>query len=200
MTAENKSDRREQKKLQTRRAILSAAAEKFSQKGVKDTSIAEIMAAAGLGLGTFYNYFNSKEQVLAELINPLVKSVETEIDKMKAAGATSAEILRAAGQKTAVFIDKNRFVLQLLGAAAEHSAVPEGKTAHVKPPGFKPIFETIIKEGQKAAEIRDDISAEAITEMFHVIYQAAAISRMKMTFAENVAIKLTILLDGIKKQ
>ena len=53
--------RRERKKLQSRKMILEAAISEFSKKGYKETSVADIMAAADLGIGTFYNYFASKE-------------------------------------------------------------------------------------------------------------------------------------------
>ena len=56
--------RRERKKLQSRKMILEAAISEFSKKGYKETSVADIMAAADLGIGTFYNYFASKEELL----------------------------------------------------------------------------------------------------------------------------------------
>ncbi len=65
-------------------------------------------------------------------------------------------------------------------------------------PGFKTIFEDIIRQGQLAGEIRDDVPAELIAEMLHSIYQAAAFSRLEIPFRENVAMKTRLLLDGIK--
>ena len=67
-------------------------------------------------------------------------------------------------------------------------------------PRFKPIFEDILREGQLAGEIRDDVSAELIAEMFHSIYQAAAFSKLSIGFQENVALKTRLLLAGIRKQ
>lgn len=40
--------------------------------------------------------------------------------------------------------------------------------------------------------------AELIAEMFHSIYQAAAFSKLNVSFQENVAMKTNILLDGIQ--
>ena len=51
--------RRERKKLQSKQTILAAAVKQFMAKGVKETSIADIMGEAELGVGTFYNYFES---------------------------------------------------------------------------------------------------------------------------------------------
>ena len=52
--------RRERKKLQSKQTIMAAAVKKFMLKGVRETSIADIMSEAELGIGTFYNYFESK--------------------------------------------------------------------------------------------------------------------------------------------
>ena len=66
-------------------------------------------------------------------------------------------------------------------------------------PGFKPIFEDILREGQLAGEIRDDVPADLIAEMFHSVYQAAAFSKLPVGFQENVALKTRLLLAGIRK-
>ena len=70
----------------------------------------------------------------------------------------------------------------------------------ISTPGFKPLYERILREGQEAGEVRDDVPAELITEMFHSIYQATAFSKLSISFQENVAMKMRLLLDGIKKQ
>ena len=58
---------RKQKKVQARQKILLAAAQQFESQGFANTSIAGIMQEARLGVGTFYNYFRSKEEVLLTL-------------------------------------------------------------------------------------------------------------------------------------
>ena len=45
--------------------ILNAALSAFAQNGVKNTKMADIAACAGIGKGTIYEYFRSKDAVLA---------------------------------------------------------------------------------------------------------------------------------------
>ena len=45
---------------------LQSASRLFRQRGFSGASISEIMAATGLTHGSFYNHFNSKEDLLAE--------------------------------------------------------------------------------------------------------------------------------------
>ncbi|MCA9837615.1 MAG: TetR/AcrR family transcriptional regulator [Trueperaceae bacterium] len=52
----------------TRRKILDAAELEFGEKGFMAASVSSITARAGVGQGTFYLYFPSKETVLSELV------------------------------------------------------------------------------------------------------------------------------------
>lgn len=192
--------RRERKKLLSRKAILDAAASAFSEKGFRETSVADIMNAADLGIGTFYNYFQSKEEILMCLLGQLVCEVRSELDALRAKDCTAAELLTAACRMTAAFLDKNRFVLPLFLSASDYSAMPEGaEQAHrIGTPGFKPVFGAILRQGQETGEFRQDVPVDLIAEMFHSIYQAAAFSKLGISFQENVAMKAQILLDGIR--
>lgn len=50
-----------------RKSILEAAAKVFSQKGYIDSSIKDITNEASVSVGSFYSYFNNKEEVLAQI-------------------------------------------------------------------------------------------------------------------------------------
>ena len=75
---EKKLGRRERKKIASRQAILTAAKQEFVRQGYKDASIADIMERADLGVGTFYNYFSSKEEILMSLLVGLMGEVTEE--------------------------------------------------------------------------------------------------------------------------
>ncbi|MFS0738045.1 TetR/AcrR family transcriptional regulator [Sphingomonas sp. 1P06PA] len=55
----------------TLRAILDAAAAEFGEKGFHDASISAITARAGVAIGSFYTYFDSKEAVFTALVRDL---------------------------------------------------------------------------------------------------------------------------------
>lgn len=190
---------REKKKLQSRKKILSAAANEFKKRGFLQTSVANIMHGANLGVGTFYNYFDSKEEVLMNLVKNLFTEVEEKIQSEEKLNPSSLELLEICCMNTAELIDENKFVLPLLSSALEHSDKPEQTPKNLSP-GFKKIFGKIIERGQERGEIRRDIPTDLISEMFHSIYQAAAFSKLKIPFKENVRLKIKILLDGIRKK
>ena len=47
--------------------IYNCAKELFSKKGFKDTNISEITQKAGIAVGTFYNYYPSKEKLFMDI-------------------------------------------------------------------------------------------------------------------------------------
>lgn len=50
-----------------RKNILEAAAKVFSEKGYTEASIKNITDEANVAVGTFYNYFNDKEEILEQI-------------------------------------------------------------------------------------------------------------------------------------
>ena len=120
-----KISRRERKKIESRQAILKAAVQEFSKKGFQGTSVADIMNVAELGTGTFYNYFDSKEDVLISLLTAFVNRVEARVEKLKREQQRASDMLSAICLHTAGFLSQNRFVLPLFMSAAAHSGLPE---------------------------------------------------------------------------
>ncbi|ALA60265.1 TetR/AcrR family transcriptional regulator [Nitrospira moscoviensis] len=66
----------------TRRALLDVALGLFYEKGIYWTKIEDITERADIGKGTFYQYFDTKEQLLAELLR---EGLELLLARMKAA-------------------------------------------------------------------------------------------------------------------
>jgi AcrR family transcriptional regulator len=59
--------KREQTKLANRQAILDAARGVFREMGFEAATVRDIIRRTGLSVGAFYNYYRSKEEVVAAL-------------------------------------------------------------------------------------------------------------------------------------
>ena len=188
---------RKQKKFRARQQILSAAARQFELHGFANTSIAGIMQEAQLGVGTFYNYFNSKEEVLLTLAKNLREEVAENISAAVQGNQSSAQLLESCCVCVAKIIDENRFMLPLFTSAGEFSDKPEQIPQSLSP-GFGELFEEIILRGQQRREFRADVPTNIIAEIIHSIYQTTAFSKLDISFRENIGLKVKILLDGIK--
>lgn len=54
--------------MEDKKALIHACAkELFSAKGFKETNISEITKKAGMAVGTFYNYYSSKEKLFMDI-------------------------------------------------------------------------------------------------------------------------------------
>lgn len=63
----------------TRLKLLAAAEKLFSTPGYHRVQVADITAAAGTGVGTFYRYFGEKEQILQELLQGFLADIRTRV-------------------------------------------------------------------------------------------------------------------------
>lgn len=104
----------------TLRAILDAAAAEFGEKGFHDASISAITSRAGVAIGSFYTYFDSKEAVFTALVRdlsgqvrdyvaPRLASVTDGLAREETALATFIEFARAHKEIYRI-IDESEFV------------------------------------------------------------------------------------------
>lgn len=77
-TSEAKAPRTERGR-KTLRAILDAAAAEFGEKGFHDASISHITQRARVALGSFYTYFDSKEEVFRALVRDMSAQVRDHV-------------------------------------------------------------------------------------------------------------------------
>ena len=57
-----------------RKQILTAALSVFSTKGYGESTMADVATAAGVGVGTLYNYYKNKRELLISLVQKLMIS------------------------------------------------------------------------------------------------------------------------------
>jgi len=74
VASEGKAPRTERGR-KTLRAILDAAAIEFGEKGFHEASISGITRRAGVALGSFYTYFDSKDAVFRALVRDMSDQV-----------------------------------------------------------------------------------------------------------------------------
>ena len=62
-----------------RQRILATAREEFIAHGVRSTSIRTVARKAGIAAGNVYNYFSSKDDLLREVLRPLIAALHRHI-------------------------------------------------------------------------------------------------------------------------
>lgn len=64
----NTPSRRERKKDKTRQLLVDAAIRLIGERGIYGTRVEDITERCDLGKGAFYNYFESKDRLIADLV------------------------------------------------------------------------------------------------------------------------------------
>src|SRR4051794_6936402 len=88
---------RSEHKQQTRRLIVDEASRSFRADGTAGTSIADVMARAGLTHGGFYAHFANKEALLADACSDALDAAAESLFGETAGGSPEERLRRAIG-------------------------------------------------------------------------------------------------------
>jgi AcrR family transcriptional regulator len=148
--------------------ILRCAKELFSARGFKDTNVAEIMKTAGMAVGTFYNYFKSKDQLFMELYNAenvslkksILATIDLDADPMTVMKEMTGRNLRGMMENPILREWYNRDVFSKI----ERNFTEENGLEHVD--FLLDCFIDVVRKWQADGKMRSDISAEMIMAIF----------------------------------
>ena len=84
------------RRARTRKALIDATRVLVARKGVEGTTVAAITEEADVGVGTFYNHFESKEAVIAALVAETAHSVSQRLENLGRDAGDPADALAVA--------------------------------------------------------------------------------------------------------
>jgi AcrR family transcriptional regulator len=121
------TSRLDRRKARTRQALIDAAVRLIAEGRGDRASIQEITEAADIGFGSFYNHFDSKEQLFRTASEEVLERWGQMIDRACAGIADPAELfavsLRISGRLGWTHPDLARF---LIGAGLDVLDIPRG--------------------------------------------------------------------------
>lgn len=142
--------------IKTRDAVLAAAKHLFLRQGYHATGMREVAQEAGISLGTVYNHFTSKEEILQELLaqNNLWGTIVEALSR--AQGETAAEFLRNGFAEITLAlegkVDFPRFLfIDMLEFQGKHVGVLVAEAF----PSLLGFFQRAYSLGQQTGEMRD---------------------------------------------
>ncbi|MEC1287550.1 TetR/AcrR family transcriptional regulator, partial [Bacillus paralicheniformis] len=72
----------EKEKEAIRSALVQSGRELFAQLGLKKTSVGELTASAGIAQGSFYTFFDSKEELYFEILQQEEKKIRAQLEAL----------------------------------------------------------------------------------------------------------------------
>ena len=183
------ASRTDRRRVRNRAALLGAAETLFAARGVDGVSVDEIVGAADLAKGTFYNHFTDKDALAREIQRAVRAEVETRVEAANAGVADPAERVARALAVFARFAlaspDRAR-VMTRLGPHATDVDAPLNR-------GLRADVAAGMRDGRFTAANRD---AAALFVMGTV--QIAIARAIDGTTVEKLAGELaTLLLRGL---
>jgi AcrR family transcriptional regulator len=135
----------------TLRKILDAARDEFGERGFSDSSIVGITQRAGVALGTFYTYFDSKEAVFQALVGDMSAQVRDRVAPAFKEAADAIDGERRALESFLEFARSHRDVYRIIDEAE-----------FVQPSAYREHYETTAKRiAARLAGARDKKEIDA---------------------------------------
>lgn len=101
-----------------RKKIFDAALRVFAQKGYHNATIDEIAALSGVGKGSVYRYFKSKEDLLTQLLNEHYENIVGRISRIFSREHDLLKQIREMIEVWVRFIEEHYIVYQLIQSEA----------------------------------------------------------------------------------
>lgn len=158
-------------KSNNRQKIIAASWELFDEKGYEETTVDDIIEKTGTSKGTFYHYFNSKEDLLSlfsgmfdERYDEFAKSLDTSLNSFDKLIMLSKECF---------FTIENDYSLDLVARMySSHLFAKNQKYLLDKNRTYYKMLKNIITEGQQRGQIREDMSPAEIIKMYTIADRA----------------------------
>ena len=138
---------------QTLRKLLDAAAIEFGEKGFHEASISGITRRAGTALGSFYTYFESKDEIFLALVKDMSDQVALHARKGSEGKTGAFDVERGALKGFLDFTQEKKELYRIIDEAE-----------FVDPASFRRHYETTaarildrLKRGEEGGEFREGL-------------------------------------------
>ena len=154
----------------TRQRLLAAAEDLFTRRGYAGTTMADVAARAGVGVGTVYHHFPEKRALLLELIDAWGERVSargrSDPDRERFLGddprAAMSAWLRGAYER----LRKRPSIYLVVLALADRDPEVRARWERIQALGIERLRDLLVF-GQRRSLMRADLDAEAAAFLIH---------------------------------
>lgn len=109
-----KEERKKTTSDEMKKRIFDAAVNLFGTKGYHRTTIDEIVILSGVGKGSFYRYFKSKDELLAKLIKGSFKRISFDVNRILSDNTGILQQIETIIKTWLEFIEANHVVYRII--------------------------------------------------------------------------------------
>jgi len=135
----------------TREKLLQASEIEFGERGFHEAAISGITHRAGVALGTFYTYFESKEELFQALVSHMSKRVRSWVSE-RVAGAPDRMAAERLGMEAYIeFARQHKGIYRIISEA--EFVANEAYREHYR--GFADAYQDNLKRAAENGDIRE---------------------------------------------
>lgn len=161
MKNQTNTSRKEQAE-ETRSRIYASAIELMEQKGFGNFTVADISKKAGVSVGAFYHYFNSKNDILAAIFYRADDYFSTQVVNSLSKSSVPEQIVEYFDHYAKFNVASGVETTQQLFNPKIKFFIEEGRP-------MLEILEDLIRKGQEKNEIRGDMDAKELVSYLFVM-------------------------------
>jgi AcrR family transcriptional regulator len=197
MTPAAKTPRTERGR-KTLRLLLDAAAAEFGEKGFHESSVVSITQRAGVALGSFYTYFDSKDSLFRALVQDMSAQVRNTIGPVIAAETDRLEGERKGLAEFLSFVRQHKELYRIIDEAefvdpASYRAHYENTVA-----GYVASLKDAADKGQLRGDV-EEVHAWAIVGMNVFLGLRYGVMGEDRDVNEVADIASDLLTNGLKR-
>ena len=170
-----RAGRRERRRAEIRDRLFQAALQLFADRGFLETTVADITEAADVGKGTFFNYFPTKEHVLATFGAERIAVIERAHEKAKTSSEPVLVVIQELLTRLADDYSGNAALLRAIYAA--HASCPEVRAELQKRlHRGRRLMAAMFELARERGEIGSEIPPEELARLTQVVFLGVTLS------------------------
>ena len=161
-----RAGRRERRRTEIRERLFRSALRLFAERGFMETTVEDITEAADVGKGTFFNYFRTKEHVLATFGAERLASIEHALERAK-----SGPVMPVLQDLAVDLISQKTENAALLRAiyGAHASCAPVRAELHRRLQVGRRLLAEIFAIAQQRGEVRRDMPPAEMARLVQIV-------------------------------
>lgn len=175
MVPKQRVNRRERHRIEMRERIFRSALGLFAERGYLETTVEDITEAADVGKGTFFNYFPTKDHVLAHYGEERVQEIERSLERARGGKETVLAVLKDLATDLAGQSSESPELIRSV-FAANLSCAPVRAELQKRIQRARELLSEILALGQQRGEIRRDVSPSELARLIRLIFMGVTIA------------------------
>jgi AcrR family transcriptional regulator len=190
---------RDKKKIETKNNIFDVAGRLFKEKGYDNTTVDEITKEAGIGKGTFFNYFPAKEALLQDFIKQKEELVLDLVKDQLTRNISTKEKIKNTLVLVAKSNEKDRELTKLFVFEHLKHYGQEERTSTSLDQLIRVIFEKGEKTGEFKIGLDSKMAARNLTAIYFYSLMEWLWSKDDYSLSEDISKRIDMIFEGIRR-